>query len=349
MLLPTPEVISLEQPLAESLTSSINQATYSKLILVWDASVYHLWYEKLGPALPPHICMLLPAGEQHKHLGTVEYLYRCLLQAEADRNSLLIAIGGGVTTDLAAFVADTWKRGIRFWLVPTTLLAMVDAAYGGKTGVDFGNAKNLIGTFATPQRLLIHPSWLETLPQRERRSGLAEMLKHALIADAPHWQVLSSMPPHSLPDTSLIEHSLAIKQAIVADDPLEQGARKALNFGHTLGHALESARMHTSDRLLHGEAVAIGMLLAIRLSEKRLGFSSEEAKRVEETLLRLGFPLRLGIATDAVLPFLQQDKKNFQGELRFVLLEAPGRVRIDIAIQLEDVVDVLENHLHKHG
>ena len=214
------------------------------------------------------------AGESFKNIETCVSIWNVLTELSADRKSLIINLGGGVVTDLGGFVASTFKRGVDFIHVPTTLLSMVDASVGGKNGVDLGNLKNQIGVINIPKMVLIDTQYLETLPQNEMRSGLAEMLKHGLIYDKKYWEQFQDLKNIDFADfDQLIYDSVQIKNNIVMQDPTEQGIRKALNFGHTLGHAIESYFLENENKttLLHGEAIAVGMILESYISwQKKL-------------------------------------------------------------------------------
>ena len=278
----------------------------------------------------------MKAGEENKNLKTCEKIWNELSELGADRNSLLINLGGGVVTDLGGFVACTFKRGIDFYNIPTTLLSMVDASVGGKTGIDLGVLKNQIGIIKEPKFILIDTKWLETLPQDEIRSGFAEMLKHGLICDPKYWKELKFIK--SISEKSLIrfiKSSLQIKSNIVSKDPMEKGLRKILNFGHTLGHAIESYFLiHTTkNKLLHGEAIAIGMVLEAYLSTQLVGLNKEEAKDIKETFAifypQINFRLK---EVNEILKLLRHDKKNKAGLINFVLLKSIGSPVIDVQV-----------------
>ena len=218
-------------------------------------------------------------SEEHKNIETCVELWSALSDLGADRKSILINLGGGVVSDIGGFVAATFKRGISFINVPTTLLSMVDAAIGSKNGVDLGNLKNQIGTITSPQMVVIDTVFLQTLPQNQMRSGLAEMLKHGLIASQEYWEKFQDLGDVDFADfDSLIAESVEIKNKLVLQDPTEEGIRKALNFGHTLGHAIESHFMTKEVSLLHGEAIAIGMILESFLSYQLKYISKTELK-----------------------------------------------------------------------
>lgn len=273
----------------------------------------------------------IPAGEAHKHLGSCAHVWKALSQQGADRNSLLINLGGGVVCDLGGFVAATFKRGITFINIPTTLLAMVDASVGGKTGVDLDGLKNQVGVILDAEAVLIVPDFLDTLPEREVYSGFAEMLKHGLIRDTAYWNLLKSLEnPHFFKDH--IKTSVGIKAEVVKQDPREKGLRKILNFGHTLGHAIESYFLERPDlpTLLHGEAIIAGMIMEAFLSREICGLSQESLEDISGNLLKHYPKIHIPNASEqAILDLLQFDKKNTHGKVQFVLLQDIGNPKTD--------------------
>ena len=292
----------------------------------------------------------IEAGETHKHIDTCTQVWYALSELGADRKSLLINIGGGVVTDLGGFVASTYMRGIPFINIPTSLLAMVDASVGGKTGVDLGALKNLVGVINNPQGVVIYPDFLATLPTEELRSGMAEMFKHGLISDEAYWHkmcYLSELTEAQL--GSLIYESVVIKNEVVTQDPTEKGLRKTLNYGHTLGHAIESYCLQNPnrERLLHGEAIAIGMVLATYLSVKELGFSMDKCDQVKavmgEYFRKQEFTYEE--ITD-ICQLMRFDKKNVGGNVHFVLLEAIGKPKIDCIVPYEEIYKAFEYYLN---
>ena len=292
----------------------------------------------------------IEAGETHKHIDTCTQVWYALSELGADRKSLLINIGGGVVTDLGGFVASTYMRGIPFINIPTSLLAMVDASVGGKTGVDLGALKNLVGVINNPQGVVIYPDFLATLPTEELRSGMAEMFKHGLISDEAYWHKmchLSELTEAHL--GSLIYESVIIKNEVVTQDPTEKGLRKTLNYGHTLGHAIESYCLQNPnrERLLHGEAIAIGMVLATYLSVKELGFSMDKCDQVKAVL---GEYFRKKEFTyeeiTDICQLMRFDKKNVGGNVHFVLLEAIGKPKIDCIVPYEEIYKAFEYYLN---
>lgn len=313
----------------------------SKVFILTDENVAQFWLPEVEYWLncKNAVEIVIKAGEQHKNLQTVQRIWRTLMKHHADRNALLINLGGGVVTDLGGFTASTYKRGIKFINVPTTLLSMVDAAIGGKTGVDFGNAKNQIGTFAEAEEVIIDPVFLETLPQREICSGLAEVLKYGFIADSNLLNVnLENYQQY-------ITRCGEIKREIVMQDPTEKGLRKVLNFGHTLGHAIESHCLTTDYPLLHGEAVGLGILGALWLSVKQLGLDEKVLQNFEKQLPMLLSEAKTsfsGSDIEPILGYLVHDKKNKGEKPQFVLLEAVGKPVWDVEIEPNLVEESLQ-------
>lgn len=276
----------------------------------------------------------IEAGERHKNIDTCAGVWSALVELECDRNSLLINLGGGVVTDLGGFVGSTIKRGIPFIHVPTTLLGMVDAAIGGKNGVDLGTLKNQVGVTQPAIMIIIDPSFLKTLSQRELVNGSIEMFKHGLIADRVYWENLKECTDYtSATFNDLIYQSVLIKNEITSSDPYEKGIRKSLNYGHTIGHAIESYCMqHESvPDILHGEAVAAGILLESFLSTQLCGLPQDSYINIKNWYRSLGFTLQFdNPAIDKMIAIMQHDKKNINGEIRFVLLEQIGIFKTDM-------------------
>ena len=288
----------------------------------------------------------IKAGEENKHLKTCQSIWQKLSELGADRKSLLINLGGGVVTDLGGFVAAAFKRGINFVNVPTTLLSMVDASVGGKTGVDLGGLKNQIGIITHPRMVIIDPHFLNTLPENEYRSGYAEMLKHGIIRDKDYFEQLSQ---YKSPENSNIEdyihHSVSIKNAVVSEDLYESNLRKILNFGHTLGHAIETHCLNNPQKttLLHGEAIAIGMITEAYLSAQLCGLEMAVAEEVKEVFLRI-FPKSSFSHEDlaAIINLLRYDKKNSHGKVKFVLIHALGQPAIDIEVPSKNLIEAFD-------
>ncbi len=272
-------------------------------------------------------------GEEYKDIASCLKVWQELSDLGADRKSLLINLGGGVVTDLGGFVASTYKRGIDFINIPTTLLAMVDASIGGKTGVDLGVLKNQIGVINQPKMVLIFPNFLKTLEERQLNSGFAEMLKHGLISDSNYWAELNSSDNFS--NTKYIQKSVLIKNEVVQQDPTEQGIRKKLNFGHTIGHAIESyfLKKPELETLLHGEAIAIGMILEAYFSHELCGLSKVDLNEIK-TSFRKYFN-KITFSSDdieVIIDLLKHDKKNSHGNINFVLLTEIGSTTLDVKV-----------------
>lgn len=313
----------------------------SQVFILTDENVAPFWLPEVeyGLNCENAIEIVIKPGEQHKNLQTVQRIWKNLMKHHADRNSLLVNLGGGVITDLGGFSASTYKRGIKFINIPTTLLAMVDAAIGGKTGIDFGGAKNQIGTFAEAEDVLVDPAFLSTLPRREILSGMAEMLKYGFIADDNLLEInIDNYQDHIL-------RAGEIKREIVAKDPKEAGLRKILNFGHTLGHSIESHCLTTDCPLLHGEAVALGMAGALWLSVKHCGLDEQVLKDYEKKLPLLLSEADIALSdadVEPIMDYLAYDKKNKGSKPQFVLLEAVGKPVWDAEIDVDTIEQSLE-------
>lgn len=296
------------------------------------------------PELAEALQLTIPAGEESKHLATCQQLWNKLFEAGTTRHALWINLGGGVVGDMGGFVASVYKRGIHFLNIPTSLLAMVDATVGGKLGVDHNNIKNGLGLFADPQAVLVCPKFLSTLPEEELRSGFAEMLKHGLIQDRTHLEELMQVGAAGIinrPD--LIRRSVEIKLEIVTKDPYEADLRKVLNFGHTLGHAIESALLAKGTPVPHGFAVAWGMIGELELSVQLLGFPQAEAARVSKYLANVYMPtLNIDIAIPNFTALVSNDKKNRGKALNFSLLKDIAKPEFDQQVSLDDVELALE-------
>jgi 3-dehydroquinate synthase len=306
------------------------------VLVVTNPTVKRHYFSKLSAGLTRAgytvaLCVL-PEGEQYKRLAGIEKIYHAAVKAKLDRRSPIIALGGGVVGDMAGFAAATYLRGVPFVQVPTTLLAMVDASVGGKTGVDLKEGKNLVGAFYQPKAVLIDPSTLSTLPPRQLRNGMAEVIKYGIVKDRQFFRYLQSiaaqkrMPSRGEFET-IIYRCCAIKAAVVRKDEREEkGVREILNFGHTFGHALETATGYR--KYCHGEAVAIGMMLAAKLSGQMNLFHDTAA--VEEMLRTFGLPVSggKGIPGKKLVSIMLKDKKVRHGRLRIVLPLSLGRVTV---------------------
>jgi len=330
----------------EELNSLLTKKDYSSIFILVDENSLELCYPVFIPLLETDKrieIIEIESGEINKNLDTCSGVWNALTELSADRNSLLITLGGGVITDLGGFVASTYKRGIDFVNIPTTLLSMVDASVGGKTGVDLGVLKNQIGLFANPQIVLIDGNYLATLNERESRSGIAEIIKYGLTYDIKLLDLLNNF--NSLNINELIHRSIEIKNEIVLQDPKENGLRKVLNFGHTLGHAIESYFLESKNKinLTHGEAIAIGMVCESYLSHKVLKLSKEKVMIVKNMIDAMYEKVVIDVSDyDPIFDLLKHDKKNSNGQVNFVLLNDFEDFKLDCKISNELLIESIE-------
>lgn len=335
-----PEYIHITSDIRSELIAVLSALNPDKIGLLVDENTKEHCLSRLHQK--PDLLIEVKSGELHKNLDTCNHIWRELTSASFTRKSLLINLGGGVIGDMGGFAASTYKRGIPFINIPTTLLSQVDASIGGKQGIDFDGLKNHLGVFKQPHAVLIDPIFLETLPTRELISGYAEVIKHALIFDAKHWQHLTKTPFSELDWMGIIEKSVSIKSEVVANDPLERGLRKILNYGHTLGHAIESYLLETEERLLHGEAVAIGMILEGHLSLQLGKISKEDFVAMEEHIRsRYALPNKIP-GYNQLEDLLKQDKKNEHSTISFSLLEEIGRCSYDQMVTQSQIIKSIE-------
>jgi 3-dehydroquinate synthase len=317
----------------------------SSLIVLTDENTHKLCLPVLEKVLSANNFQVIQisAGEQFKNLDSCRIVWSELLKNNADRHSVLINLGGGVIGDLGGFCAATYKRGIDFIQIPTTLLAMVDASVGGKTGIDFNNIKNAVGIITDPSLVCINHIFLKTLPARELLSGFAEIIKHALIADEKYWNSIKSLKTEAIPFGNFIQRSVEIKKSIVAIDPREKGLRKILNFGHTIGHAIESMSWETENPLLHGEAIAIGMICESYISNQKTGLDAESLNEICNLIFNFYKPYNLpGLDKGRFFEFILQDKKNQKNSINLSLLKKIGDCTFDIPVEkklLEESLD----------
>ena len=310
-----------------------------KGVIITDANVKG-FYEK---DFPPMEVIEIGTGEAIKTLDTAQSLYGRLMNLEADRSTFILGIGGGIVCDVTGFVASTYLRGVRFGFVASTLLAQVDAAVGGKNGVNFRGYKNMVGTFNQPEFVICDPYLLRTLPKRELLQGFAEIVKHGAMGDADLFAFLEENTEQAValdPDAieTIVYDSLVLKAGIVSRDEKEKGERRKLNFGHTFGHAIEKVA-----GLAHGEAVGLGMLVAASLSQRRGYLSGEERERIRALIMQLGLPHTLQGEGKKVVRALRKDKKREGEEIHFVLLQRIGSAVVEkVSLgELEAVVNDL--------
>ena len=333
----------------DALNKHLKEKNFSKIFILVDENTHTyclpFFIEKVETDVVIEI-IEIESGEINKTIDTCVGVWNTLSDLDADRKSLLINIGGGVITDLGGFVACTFKRGIAYINVPTSLLAMVDASVGGKTGVDLGHLKNQIGVISNPDLVLIDTKYLDTLPQNQMRSGLAEMLKHGLITGESYWNKFTDLSKLSLDDLDeLIYESVIIKKNVVEEDPYENGRRKTLNFGHTLGHAIESYFLSNPKKttLLHGEAIAIGMVLACYISTELTGFPKEKTLEIKALFTDYYGKVSIDESEYAtIIELLKYDKKNNHGNINFVLLESIGNTKMDCLVDDKFIIDAFK-------
>lgn len=325
-----------------SLHDYLKEIFHSKIFILVDSNTKKyclpLFLEKAKISLNLEI-IEVEAGELFKNIETCNYLWNQLSEKGADRKSLMINLGGGVITDMGGFVASTFKRGLKFINIPTTLLSMVDASVGGKTGVDLGPLKNQIGLFSNPEMVLVDMDFLNTVSQREMRSGLAEIIKYGFTFDQKLWTTISGFTGIDMDKiTKLVYKSVAIKNDVVLQDLHENSLRKSLNFGHTIGHAIESYFLESTHKnsLTHGEAIAVGMVIELYYSSELLGFPMELTDALKAFVNN--FYGRVDIEKEdlnVITGLMKYDKKNVSGKVNFVLLEQMEKCKLDIHLDPE--------------
>ncbi|TRX42820.1 3-dehydroquinate synthase [Flavobacterium restrictum] len=335
----------------EGLNLYLKENNYSKLFIIVDTHTNEYCLPVFLPYLETNVTIEIiefEAGEANKNIETCVQIWKVLTDLGGDRKTLVINLGGGVVTDLGGFVASTFKRGVDFIHVPTTLLSMVDASVGGKNGVDLGNLKNQIGVINVPKMVLIDTQYLATVPQNEMRSGLAEMLKHGLIYDKPYWEQFLDLKAIDFADfDALIYRSVEIKNEIVTQDPTEKNIRKALNFGHTLGHAIESYFLENESKttLLHGEAIAVGMILESYISLDKKLISLAEYSQIKTTLKAIYDDIVFEDKDiEPILELLIHDKKNEYGTIQFALIQGIGSIKINQLVENELILEAFEDY-----
>ena len=326
----------------QALNKHLKEHNYSKLFVLVDGMTNEFCLAKFLPHLATETAIEIieiECGESYKSIETCVQIWNVLTELGGDRKSLIINLGGGVVSDLGGFIASVFKRGIDFINVPTTLLGMVDAAIGGKNGIDLGNLKNQIGTISNPQMVVIDSRFLETLPRKEMRSGLAEMLKHGLIYDKSYWEQFLDLSEIDFADfDQLIYDSIQIKNKIVMQDPTENGIRKALNFGHTLGHAIEGYFLDNVNKrcLLHGEAIAAGMILESYISLKKELITTADYIQIKTVIKDIFDDINFDDEDlSPIMELLIHDKKNEYGTVQFALLNGIGKIKINQEVENE--------------
>lgn len=334
--------------LERDLVNAIAECEHDKIFILTDQTTHDMCLPKLQNflCLKGAQSIVIKAGDTNKTLDSLAEVWTALSQGGATRYSLMINLGGGMVTDLGGFAASTFKRGIDFINIPTTLLAMVDASVGGKTGINFGGLKNEIGVFSDSKFVIINTQFLDTLDHDNICSGYAEMLKHGLISDNKHWAELVGFnlaQPDLAQLQRMVAESIKVKERIVTEDPHEHGIRKALNLGHTVGHALESFAMKHGRPVLHGYAVAYGMVCELYLSARKTDFPTDKMHQTVRFILdHYG---RLPYTCDdypELLELMRHDKKNTSGIINFTLLGGIGDIRINQTATKEEIEEALD-------
>lgn len=332
--------------LLEKINSLVDITKYSKAMIVTDRNIPSSLVQNLQSNLKiANSSIVLDSGEQQKNLDGIQKVWKTLKDSGCDRESLVINLGGGVIGDIGGFAASTFMRGIDFLQIPTTLLAQVDSSIGGKVGINFLGIKNLIGIFQQPIAVIIDVNTLSTLPQREFISGFAEIIKHGLIADENYFKSVTAKKPQDFSQEELIEiieKSCQIKVLFVSQDEEESGRRKLLNFGHTIGHAVEALTQKTNHPLLHGEAISIGMIVEGKISNLVGLLSDAEYKQLNQSIIQAGLPTEVsGLEVNAILEKIKSDKKNVKGETKFTLLRSIGKAIINQTVDESIIRKVL--------
>lgn len=328
----------------DALNTFIKKTAYTKYVIICDENSFTHCLPTLlfhCPALNEAEIIELESGEENKTLETTANIWGALTDIGADRKSLILNLGGGVITDMGGFAASTFKRGIHFVNIPTTLLSMVDASVGGKTGIDFNGIKNHIGTITEPQAIIVNPVFIETLPERQIKNGYAEIAKIALIADADFWKVLKK--GKEFYSEAIITKAIELKNTIVKKDLHENNIRKSLNFGHSIGHALESSLIKLKKDILHGEAVAAGMIMEAIVAQQQKMITKKECDEIC-TYLHSVYN-KVTISNDVknlMLNYILHDKKNEGENLCFALPKSIGKYELSCSISTKDVEEVIK-------
>ena len=333
------------------LNGHLKASDYSSIFIIVDENTHEHCLPVFLPLIETHLSIEiieLVSGEENKNIETCTQVWSVLSELGADRKTLIVNLGGGVLTDMGGFIAATFKRGVHFINIPTTLLSMVDASVGGKTGVDLGSLKNQIGVITEPIMVVVLPVFLNSLEKRQLRSGYAEMLKHGLIQSEAYWKSLSNTTNYQALTTD-IHRSVQIKAEVVTQDPTEQNIRKILNFGHTLGHAIESYFLENDKKetLLHGEAIAIGMVLEAFLSCELVHLSKKELIEIKGVFQK-HFD-KIIFSNDDIekcISYLKFDKKNTHGAVKFALISKIGKPVIDVLVPESSIREAFEYYMN---
>lgn len=319
--------------ISRELNTLLSEKSYSQIAVLVDENTKLHCLPIVKKTVSDALVIQIKSGEQNKTVETCTFIWDQLTITSFDRKSVLINLGGGVIGDMGGFCAATYKRGIDFINIPTTLLSQVDASVGGKLGIDFNGFKNHIGLFKNPNAILVYADFLKTLPVREIKSGYAEILKHALISSKEQWEIIKLKSVEEIDIQSIVRDSVNIKESVVKEDPLESGKRKILNFGHTVGHALESNLLGTPDHLLHGEAVAIGIICESYIAHKKDLLTMTELEEIIKTVNRNYNTAAIDKGSfEAILQLVHQDKKNAQEKVLMALPHGIGNAQWDVEV-----------------
>ena len=329
---------------AGDLSSLLRGINFSQLFILADENTAKFCLPRIQSIFPAETHYLtIQSGEKNKTIQTGTEIWASMTEAQLDRKALFLNLGGGVIGDMGGFCASIYKRGIRFINLPTTLLSQVDASVGGKLGVDFEGLKNHLGVFNEPETVIIAPEFLSTLPHNELRSGFAEIIKHGLIRDKAYFDSLNFDDWATSDWTDLIRQSVEIKKAVVQEDPKESGLRKILNFGHTIGHAFETYYLDGPKHLLHGEAIAVGMICEAYLSKKKLNLSEADLETILSAFLKVFGKINIAAEDlEPVLDFCLQDKKNEGSTLMFSLLNSIGDCTYNVPVSREEILESIQ-------
>jgi 3-dehydroquinate synthase len=337
-----PDNILFSSNATQDLNKFLQQKAYSQLMVLVDNNTHQHCYPLIEQSIPAHDLIKINSGEEYKTLETCQTIWQKMTDKNLDRHAALIILGGGVLGDMGGFCAATYKRGIDFILIPTTLLSQVDSSIGGKLGVDFNHYKNHIGVFQLPALTLLYAGFLKTLPPTEMRSGYAEIIKHILTSDLSLWEGIRKKTFTEQNWDLLMRHSVEFKARVVLEDPKEKGLRKILNAGHTIGHAIETYMLNINQKVMHGEAVAAGLIAEGFIAEKRNLLSKDALNEIIQYIISIYGKINYNITDEAGIAQLTlQDKKNKGNKVLCVLLDGIGKARWDCEISVDEIKEAL--------
>lgn len=344
--------VVLGNNLIKNLDQLIDFSEFSQVIVITDINLDKLWLKKMAEGLPENFRKIVVGyGEKAKNIETIQQIWKDFLISGIDRKSLVINLGGGVIGDLGGFAASTYMRGISFVQIPTTLLAQVDASIGGKVAINLEGVKNLIGSFNQPAKVIIDVDVLKTLSKRELVSGFGEIIKHGLIADKDYFQLVTSKQPKDFSEDELLEiiiGSCQIKIGIVNQDEKEEGKRKLINFGHTIGHVIELLSLESNNPLLHGEAVSIGMVVESNISKLKGILPGNDFDVIKKCLNNSGLPTKIpNFSPDEIVGKIKSDKKSVGGVIKWTLLKIIGEALIDQTVEENILYEAIRNNTAK--